>query len=72
LAGSAAEKPAELLHGDSRLANQGAERPFADLTVVRNREAAMGRLDVSEDDVAAALAVDFISEPPEGGDGFSA
>jgi len=40
--------------------------------MVRNGEAAVGRLGVAEDDVAAALPIDFISEPPEGSDDFSA
>jgi hypothetical protein len=67
-----ADKRAELLHRDARLANQGAKRSFADLAMVRNGKAAMRRLRMPEDNMAAALAIDFIPEPPEGGDGFSA
>jgi len=65
------EKRAELLHCDARLANQGTERSFADLAMIRNGEAAMRRLRMAEDDVAAALPIDLIPEPPEGSDSFS-
>ena len=58
----ATKKLIELLDGESRLANQCAQGAFGDFPVVRDGESAVRRLDVAQDDVAAFLPINLVSE----------
>lgn len=68
---SAAEEPAELLHCDTRLADQSPQRALGDLAMIRNGQTAVRRLRVAEDDVTSALAIHFVARSPEGSDSLS-
>ncbi len=55
----------EILDADAGFPNQGAEGSLPDFAMIGNGETAMRRLRMAEDDVAAALSVDLVTEPPE-------
>lgn len=55
----------EFLDADASISNQGPERSLPDLAVIGNGKAAMRRLSMTEDNVAATLLVDFVTEPPD-------
>ena len=52
-----AKKRDELFDREARRPNQRAQGSVRDLSMIRNGEAAMGRLGMPEDDVAALLAI---------------
>jgi len=62
---SAANERGELLDGDSCLADESTQSTLGDLSMVRNREATVGRLRVAEDDVTTPLPVELVPEPAE-------
>jgi hypothetical protein len=66
-----AEKRHELFYRDPGFTNQRAQRSLCDLSMIRDGEAAMGRLRVPEDDVAALLPVYLVPKAPEGSDCFT-
>ena len=63
-----AKKRDELFDREARRPNQRAQGSVRDLSMIRNGEAAMGRLGMPEDDVAALLAIYLVPEAPKGGD----
>ena len=62
---SAANERDELFDRDSCLADEGAQRTLGNFSVVGDRQAAVGRLRVAEDDVAAPLPVELVPELAE-------
>jgi hypothetical protein len=63
-----AKKRDELFDRDARLPNQRAQSSLRELSMIWNGKAAMGRLAVPENDVAALLPIDLVPEAPERGD----
>jgi len=62
----------KLRNGDSRFTNQGQERALGRGIVVRDNEPTVRRWLTSKDEVAASLAVYFVSDSREGSHGTSA
>ena len=65
---SLAEQRSELVDGDARFANQGAQGARGELSMIWNGEAAVRGLGLAKDDVASPLPVDLVSELAKRGD----
>jgi len=60
-----AKKRGELFDRDTCLPNQRAQGSLRDFSMIRDCKTAMGRLAVPENDVAALLPIDLVSDAPE-------
>ena len=66
------EEPHKFLNGQADLPDQASERALGEFAVIGNRETAVRRVPVAEDDVAAGLMVHHIAESLERPDGLLA
>jgi len=58
---SATPKPQKLLYTNPRLAEDGPQRAFGDLLVIRNGQTSVGRVPVAENDVASRAMILFVA-----------
>src|ERR1700689_2395271 len=66
------KKLCELVHRESRLSNESPEGSFGQFVMVGNGEPPVRRVGASENDVAAVLPIEFVSELSECGDCLAA
>ena len=68
---SASKERNEVFDRDAGLADERAQRALGHFSMVGNREPAIRRSGVAEDDVAAPLPIDLVPELTEGGDNLA-
>ena len=70
--GCKSEQGFEFIDGESGFSNDGSQSSFGELVVVRNGKTTKWFDRLTEDDVAAALVIKFITDLPQRADNFSA